>query len=215
MCLPAKWCTVQFHGYPQLKSSKRAYWWSKGPKPSTKRCSNNLGAAREGMGRESTLSIPFWRSLETCNSTNHHAFADASDLAACYVLYLRTIATDKQVHVTFVCGSNKAHPKGVHFKGQQYIKRCELNADNDLDKKVLEVEQEFELPKDICLPSVLYTDSKDAPAWVKNGSTKEPIPRYIFTRITSITTCRSPNQSVYIPAKDKLADIGTRLLSAK
>ena len=83
-----------------------------------------------------------------------HAFADASDLAWCYVIYLRTVTTDKQVHVAFVCGNNTILPKGVCVKGQLSIPRCELNATHVLAKKVLEVEQALDLPKDICLLTI-------------------------------------------------------------
>merc|ERR1712074_135721 len=143
-----------------------------------------------------------------------HAFADASDLAWCYVIYLRTVTTDKQVHVAFVCGNNKVLPKGVCVKGQLSIPRAELNAAFDLAKKVLDVEQAVDLPKDICLPTILYSDSQDVLAWVKNGTTKEPISRYIASRVTTITNITRPSQWEYIPTKDNPADIGTRPVSA-
>ena len=49
------------------------------------------------------------------------AFADASDLAWCYVIYLRTITSDNKIHVAFVCGNTKVLPKGVCVKGQLSI----------------------------------------------------------------------------------------------
>ena len=144
-----------------------------------------------------------------------HAFADASDLAWYCVIYLKTVTTDKQVHVAFVCGNNTILPKGVCVKGQLSIPRCELNAAHVLAKKVLEVEQALDLPKDICLPTILYSDSQDVLAWVKNGTTKEPVPRYIASRVTTITNITSPSQWEYIPTDDNPADIGTRPISAE
>merc|ERR1712074_470485 len=105
-------------------------------------------------------------------------------------------------------------PKGVCVKGQLSIPRAELNAAFDLAKKVLDVEQALDLPKDICLPTILYSDSQDVLAWVKNGTTKEPISRYVASRVTTITNITSPSQWVYIPTKDNPADIGTRPVSA-
>ena len=63
------------------------------------------------------------------------AFADASDLAWCYVIYLRTVTSDNTIHVAFICGNNKVLPKGVSVKGQLSIPRAELNAAVDLAKK--------------------------------------------------------------------------------
>ena len=60
------------------------------------------------------------------------AFADASDQAWCYVIYLRTVTSDKQIHIAFVCGNTKILPKGVCIKGQLSIPRVELNAAVDL-----------------------------------------------------------------------------------
>ena len=68
------------------------------------------------------------------------AFADASDLAWCYVIYLRTVMTDSSIHVAFVCGGTKVLPKGVSVKGQLSIPRAELGAAKELAEKVLEIE---------------------------------------------------------------------------
>ena len=44
------------------------------------------------------------------------AFADASDLAWCYVIYLRTVTTDGSIHVAFVYGDTRVLPKSVSVK---------------------------------------------------------------------------------------------------
>ena len=62
-------------------------------------------------------------------------FADASDIAWCYVMYLRTIASDPKIHVAFVCGSTKVLPKGVYVIRQLSIPRAVLNATADLARK--------------------------------------------------------------------------------
>ena len=112
------------------------------------------------------------------------AFADASDLAWCYVIYLRTVTEDEKIHVAFMCGSTKVLPKGVCVKGQLSIPRAELNAAVDLATKVLEVETELDLPDRH--PTILYSDSRDVLAWIKNDTTKETLKRYTVSRIELI-----------------------------
>ena len=73
------------------------------------------------------------------------AFADASDLALCYVVYLRTVNTEGHVAVSFVCGSTKVLPKGTSIKGQLSIPRAELCAADELAKQVLQVEKEIDI----------------------------------------------------------------------
>ena len=112
------------------------------------------------------------------------AFADASDLAWCYVIYLRTVTTDGSIHVAFVCGGTKVLPKNVSVKGQLCIPRAELGAAWDLAKKVLEVETQLDLPNR--QPTAYYSDSRVVLAWIKNDNTKEPLKRYVMSRIQYI-----------------------------
>ena len=112
------------------------------------------------------------------------AYADASDMAWCYVIYLRTVTSDNQVHVAFVCGNTKVLPKGVCIKGQLSIPRAELNAAVDLAQKVLEVETDLDIPN--LLPTQYYTDSRDVLAWITNDSTKDVLKRYVTSRIDTI-----------------------------
>ena len=141
------------------------------------------------------------------------AFADASDLAWCYVIYLRTITSDNKIHVAFVCGNTKVLPKGVCVKGQLSIPRAELNAATDLATKVLEVETELDMPHRH--PTVFYSDSKDVLAWIKNDATNEAPKRYIVNRINTIRKISDPDQWHYIPTKQNPADYGTRPISVE
>ena len=86
------------------------------------------------------------------------AFADASDLAWCYVIYLRTVTAVGSIHVAFVCGGTRVLPKSVSVKGQLSIPRAELGAAWELAKKVLEVETQLDLPNR--QPTVYYLDSR-------------------------------------------------------
>ena len=101
------------------------------------------------------------------------AFADASDLALCHVIYLRTITADNTIHVAFVRGSANMLPKGVSIKGQLSIPRAELNAAVDLAEKALEVEMELDIAD--LKPTVFYSDSEDVLSWIKNDTPKEPL----------------------------------------
>ena len=56
------------------------------------------------------------------------AFADASDLAICYALYIRTVTTTDEAFVAFVCGSSRLLPIGTTYKGCLAIPRAELCA---------------------------------------------------------------------------------------
>ena len=44
------------------------------------------------------------------------AFADASDIAIAYVIYLRTVTTDDEVHVAFLTG-NSSYPQRSSHSG--------------------------------------------------------------------------------------------------
>ena len=141
------------------------------------------------------------------------AFADASDLAWWYVIYLRFITSDGTIHVAFVCGNSKVLPKGVSVKGQLSIPRAELNAAADLATKVLEVESELDLPHRH--PTIYYTDSRDVLAWIQNDNPNENPKRYEMSRINKIRKLSNPNQWKYINTHSNPADYGTRPITAK
>ena len=81
----------------------------------------------------------------------------------------------------------------------------------DLAKKVLEVENELDMPN--LHPTIYYSDSQDVLAWVKNDSTNDAPKRYIVNRINTIRKMSNPDQWQYIPTKLNPADIGTRPVS--
>ena len=63
------------------------------------------------------------------------AFADASDLAFCCVVYIRTVTTTGEVFVAFVYGSSNVLPKGTTYKVCLSIPRAELCAPLPVQKK--------------------------------------------------------------------------------
>ena len=138
------------------------------------------------------------------------AFADASDLALCYVIYLRTLTTENKVFVSFVCGSTKVLPKGTSLKGQLSIPRAELCAADELAKQVLQVENEIDIDLH---PTQFFTDSADVLAWINN--TKDTAKRYITSRKDRICKLTDATQWRYIPTHLNPADIGTRPISVE
>ncbi len=94
------------------------------------------------------------------------AFADASDLAVCYVIYLRTKTTEGSVHIAFVCGKTKVLPKGTSVKGQLSIPRAELCAADELAKQVFAIEHQLDIPT--LQPTQYFTDSRDVLGWITN-----------------------------------------------
>ena len=141
------------------------------------------------------------------------AFADASDLAWCYVIYLRTINTDGCIQVVFVYGGTRILPKSVSIKGQLSIPRAELGAAKKLAEKVLEIETQLDLPNR--QPTTYYSDSSVVLDWIKKASTKEPLKRYVMSRIQYILNVSSPDQWHYIPMEINPADLGTRPITVK
>ena len=69
------------------------------------------------------------------------AFADASDLAICYAIYLRTKTSDGSIHVAFVCGNSKVLPKGTTVKGDLSIPRAELSAAHEMARQIQKTEK--------------------------------------------------------------------------
>ena len=134
------------------------------------------------------------------------AFADASDVATCIVIYIRTVTSDSSIHVAFVTGKSKLLKKDNRVKGQLSIPRAELNAAEQLAQLVDEVSKELDIPH--LLPPRYFTDSKDVLGWINNNDTRYK--RYIANRINSILTLSTASQWEYIETSSNPADIGTR-----
>ena len=75
-----------------------------------------------------------------------YAFADASDLALCYVIYLRTEMENGTIQVSFVAGNSMVIPRGNIVKGELSIPRAELCAADALAGAVMQIEQELDIP---------------------------------------------------------------------
>ena len=142
------------------------------------------------------------------------AFADASDLAFCCAVYIRTITSTGEVFVAFVYGSSNVLPKGTTYKGCLSIPRAELCAATSLAEKVRDIEFELKAAgKDSALsePTQYFTDSQDVLDWLAN--TKDRQKRYVANRIRQILTNSSLENWHHIPTDLNPADIGTRPIS--
>ena len=135
-----------------------------------------------------------------------YAFADASDLATCIVIYIRTVTSDNTIHVAFVTGKSKLLKMDYRVKGQLSIPRAELNAAEQLVRLVDEVTKEIDIPD--LQPPRYFTDSRDVLGWINN--TDKRFQRYVANRINTILTHSNVSQWEYIETSANPADIGTR-----
>ena len=87
--------------------------------------------------REITLTRPYYPPNQgTPVSQQLFAFADASDQALCYVIYLKTITTTNHTAISYVDGNTKVNSKSTYIKGQISIPRAELEAAKTLAERV-------------------------------------------------------------------------------
>ena len=93
------------------------------------------------------------------------------------------------------------------------IPRAELGAAKELAEKVLQVEEQLDLPDR--RPTIYYSDCRDVLAWIQNDSTKEPLKRYTVSRISYIRRVSKPEQWHYIQTEINPDDLGTRPISVK
>lgn len=132
------------------------------------------------------------------------------DVAIAFVIYLRTITDNGQIHVAFLSGSSRVVPKGTYKKGTISIPRAELNAADALAQAILQLHHdlrgEVELQK-----TRLFTDSHDVMGWLSNSI--ESFPRYITSRRDRICRITDVSQWEYISRESNPADIGTRPIS--
>ena len=162
--------------------------------------------------QELTLTRSFYPANHgTPQNQQLFAFADASDLAIAFAIYLRTKTTDGHISVSYVTGHTKVLPKGTSIKGQLSIPRAELCAAYELAKQVHEIETEIDIEN--LQPTRYFTDSQDVLFWINN--TKDGFPRYITSRRQYIRKVSPPEQWQYISTEQNPADIGTRPISVE
>ena len=140
-----------------------------------------------------------------------HAFSDASDLALCTVIYIRTETTDGGIFVSFVAGKTSVMPKYSTVKGQISIPRAELIAADMLAKQILTIEKEIDIEG--LAPTQFYTDSKVVLSWIQDDS--HHLKRFEANRVGPIRTITDPTDWHYIATSANPADIGTRPITVQ
>ena len=138
------------------------------------------------------------------------AFADVSDIAIAYVIYLRTVTTEDEVHVAFLTGNSRVIPKKAVVRGTLSIPRAELNEADAASQAVLQVENELK-GEITLLPTQYFTDSEYVAAWINNRT--DSFKGYVTNRRDRICQLTDPSQWHWIPGECNPVDIGTRSIS--
>ena len=129
-----------------------------------------------------------------------HIFADSSEEAVGYVIYIRTVCTNGTVNVTFATGNSKVAPRGATS-----IPRLELTAalEATIAGKKFTTESNIKF-NDI----VLYTDSLIVIGYLTN--TERRFTKYITRRVHIITKTFPSSMWNYIETDKNPADIASR-----
>ena len=138
------------------------------------------------------------------------AFSDASDVAIAYVVYLRIVTDDDQVHVAFLSGNWGLIPRDTNIQGQPSIPRAELSAANALGQVVLQIQNDVK-EEITFMPTQFFTDSEDVMDWINNNT--DSFKQYIARKRDRSCQVADPSQWHCIPGPDNPADIGTRSIS--
>ena len=129
-----------------------------------------------------------------------HVFADASESAIAYVVYLRSVSTDGRVHVAFVSSAAKVAPKAATS-----MPRLELCAALEAARAVVGVMAELRR-KPTCVHC--YSDSKVALGYIFNET--RAFSRYVERRTMEIQRHAPASQWHYVNTLDNPADVATR-----
>ena len=127
-------------------------------------------------------------------------FADASEVAMGYVIYLLTEASDNSMHSGFICGNSRVAPKGCTT-----IPRMELNAALLAARAASEVFKSFTIK---IKGKIYFTDSRILLGYLQNTTTR--FTNYIERRITAIKQLTNTSEWFYVPTCDNPADCATR-----
>ena len=129
-----------------------------------------------------------------------HAFSDASDHAIGWVLYMRSINPDGDIHVSFIVACSKVAPRAAGT-----IPRLELCAADGASQCTAKVVSELRNK-----PSRVkfYTDSKIVLGYIQNKTKR--FKRYVERRVSTILSTTSPEQWFYVSTDVNPADLACR-----
>ena len=128
-----------------------------------------------------------------------HIFADASEVAIGFVMYLKTYSISN-IHVSFVLAGSRVAPRDAVS-----MPRLELCAALEASKASTEVLCELNISKSNCF---YYTDSQVILGYLRNEEKR--FLRYISRRVEIIKSISKVSQWSYINGKDNPADLTTR-----
>ena len=154
------------------------------------------------------LKIPrpfFCCSKDEITDISLHIFVDSSEGAIGVAAYLRTLMSDGQINVVFICGESKLTPKAATT-----IPRKELCACVQGTNVLTRISQELKNPINQIF---LYSDSCIALSYIFN--TKRRFKMYVQRRVDWILKSTNPSQWNFIKSKNNPADAGSRPSSAK
>ena len=129
-----------------------------------------------------------------------HVYSDASKEAIGYVIYLRSISTENNVHVAFVTAGNKVAPKGATS-----IPRLELCAAVEASKAANYVQLQLSIPINNV---TFYTDSTVLLGYLHNE--QRQFTRYVTRRIDMIKCVSDAKQWFHVSSENNPADLSSR-----
>ena len=132
-------------------------------------------------------------------------FADASAVAIGYVIYLRAIAEDNEIHISFVMGNSKVSPKAATT-----IPKLELCAAVEATKAAIFVAKELGIALQAM---VFYSDSMIVLGYLRN--TTKCFSCYVTRRTEYILNLTSVDQWKYVETRDNAADVATRPMTVQ
>ena len=129
-----------------------------------------------------------------------HVFADASDNAIGYAIYLKSIANDNKIHVSLVTGGSKVAPRSATS-----IPRMELCA---AVEAVTTASSVLNILKYKPCDTFFYSDSSIVLGYI--GNLDKRFSRYVTRRVRIIQKHSTVEQWQYINTSDNPADIASR-----
>ena len=152
---------------------------------------------------DSTLKIPrgfLPSNFGEITDQSVHVFSDASLEGTGFVMYLRTVNTNGNIHVAFLMGNSRIAPQKAVS-----VPRLELCAALEASQATVKVLEYLSLPSDC---AVYYTDSLVVIGYLNN--TVKRFRRYVTTRVDAILKITKPEHWRYVPTIDNPADLASR-----
>ena len=154
---------------------------------------------RDNFSKGESIQIPRCIIPFSYKKVEVHAFADASEAAIGYVIYLKTIAVDGTVNVSFLCANSKIAPKG-----STSMPRLELCAALQVALMCHALLKELKIECD----TFLYTDSMVVLGYLRNCDKR--FTKFVTRRIEAITQLFDSSKWHYVNTSSNPADIATR-----